>query len=175
MESKDFQFIDKATREIPEIMRPSLTYWQDAWRRLKNHKMAMSGLVGVIFIICFAVFGPMLVKNSYSDQNLDYSNLPPRLDIYQLNENYFVFLTNDYKVLRVSKNGEILSRLEKVKTDPIKKLYTYQDENETVVLDFSYNLLADKMNSPFDFSFKYKGEEITESYKKVFNKTYIFG
>ena len=135
----------------------------------------MVGLVGVICILCFAIFGPMMVSKTYSDQNLDYSNLPPRMEIYQLDEDYFVFLTNDYKLLRVSGSGEILTRLERVKTDPIKKLYTYQDEDLKVVLDFSYNLLPDKMNSPFDYSFLYKGEEITETYKMVFNRTYPFG
>ena len=93
MEATDFQFSDKTVKEIPEKMRPSLTYWQDAWRRLKKHRMAMVGLIGVISILCFAIFGPMMVSKTYSDQNLDYSNLPPRMEIYQLDEDYFVFLT----------------------------------------------------------------------------------
>jgi hypothetical protein len=33
MDSSQFQFVDKSVTDIPEKMRPSLTYWQDAWRR----------------------------------------------------------------------------------------------------------------------------------------------
>ncbi len=175
MNTDGFAFIDRKTTEIEEKMRPSLTYWQDAWRRLKKHKLAMGGLVGVILIFLFAIFGPMFTQKTYSDQNLDFTNLPPRFEIYQLDEDYFVYLTKDYKLLRTSENGEILSRLKRVKTDPVKKIYTYEDEILTVDLDFSYNLLPDKMNSPFDYAFLYNGKEITESYKKVFNRTYLFG
>ncbi|QEN08441.1 ABC transporter permease [Oceanispirochaeta crateris] len=175
MDSSQFEFVDKSVKDIPEKMRPSLTYWQDAWRRLKNHKMAMIGLFGVILIVSIAVFGPLFVKASYSDQNLDYANIPPRLDLYQLEDDFFVFLSSDYKLLRVSEKGEILGRLKRTKTDPIKKLYTYELGDIKVVLDFSYNLLKDKMGYPYDFSFLYGGEEITEPVKKVGNKTYPFG
>ncbi len=175
MDSSEFVFIDRNKTEIEEKMRPSLTYWQDAWRRLKNHKLAMAGLVGVTLIFLFAIFGPFFMSRTYSDQNLDFTNIPPRFDIYQLEEDYFIYLTKDYKLLRISEEGEILSRLERTKTDPVKKLYTYEDGDLKVVLDFSYNLLPDKMNSPFDYSFLYRGNEITGSYKRVFNRTYIFG
>jgi len=175
MDSRQFEFVDKSITEIPEKMRPSLTYWQDAWRRLKNHKMAMVGLFGVIIIVLIAVLGPMFVKASYSDQNLDYANIPPRMAIYQIEEGYYVYLSNDYKLLRISENGKILNRLERTKTDPVKKHYTYVDGDLSIVLDFSYNLLKDKMGYPYDYSFVYKGEEITAPAKKVFNRTYIFG
>lgn len=178
MDSTQFKFIDKSVTEIPEKMRPSLTYWQDAWRRLKNHKMAMMGLLGVTLIVLIAVFGPLFFDGTYSDQNLDYANVPPRMSIYQLEEGYNVFLTNDYKLLRISDKGEILGRLKKGKTDPVKKLYTYEDEEEgvKVVLDFSYNLLKDKMGYAYDYAFLYGDKDpITAPLKKVSNKTYPFG
>ena len=175
MDSTRFEFIDQEAMEQPEEMRPSLTYWQDAWRRLKNHKPAIVALVGVVLIVLFAVVGPLFVKASYSDQNVDFSNVPPRFEIYEIDDDFFVFLTKDYKLLQVSKKGEILSRLERIATDPVRKLYTYSDGERDVVLDFSYNLLPGKMDSPFDYSFKYRGREITEPLKKVLNRSYLFG
>ena len=175
MDTKRFNFVDQEAMEQPEEMRPSLTYWQDAWRRLKNHKPAIVALVGVVLIVLFAVVGPLFVKASYSDQNVDFSNVPPRLAIYDIDDGFYVFLTKDYKLLQVSKKGEILSRLERTATDPIKKLYTYSDGDREVILDFSYNLLPGKMNSPFDYSFKYDGREITKPLKKVLNRSYLFG
>jgi oligopeptide transport system permease protein len=175
MDATKFTPVDKSEILGTEPFRRSLTYWQDAWRRLKKHKPALAGLVGVIAILFFGVAGPWFSKFSYSDQIVDFANLPPRLSIYEITDDYYVFLTKDYKLIRVSERGEILSRLERIERDNVNKIYTYADDEVEVVLDFSYNLLPDKMNSPFDFAFLYNGEMITEPAKKVFNRTYPFG
>lgn len=67
-------------REKERITRPSMTYWEDVWRRLKKNKLAMFGLVmiGLIFII--AIVGPMFSKYTYSDQNLLRGNEGPSAD-----------------------------------------------------------------------------------------------
>ena len=57
--------------------RPITTYGQDAWRRLKENKLAMLGLYTVILIIIVAVVGPWISQTSYSDQNLLQTNKPP--------------------------------------------------------------------------------------------------
>ena len=46
-----FQKINKDTDSMEKIVRPSLTYWQDAWRRLKKNYLAMLGL---FFILAMA-------------------------------------------------------------------------------------------------------------------------
>ena len=175
MDAARFQFVDQNRLEEPEETRPSLTYWRDAWRRLKNRKPAIVALGGVILIVLFAVVGPLFIKASYSDQNLDYSNVPPMIAIYEIESGYYVYLTKDYKLLRISVKGTILARLKRTAQDPINKRYTYSDGEREVILDFSYNLLPGKMDSPFDYSFLYAGKEVTTPAKKVFNKTYPFG
>lgn len=175
MDSQAFQFVTKEESQDQEILRKSLTYWQDAWRRLKNHKLAMTGLVGVTIIILTAVFGPLFSPLSYSDQNLDFSNVPPRMDLYRIADGYYVFITRDYKLLRVSEEGALLSRLELVDKDVVNKVYTYQDGDLSVAMDFSYNLLPGK-EADYDLTFAVNGgEEITQPEKKVRNKTYPFG
>ncbi len=59
-----------------DIIRPSTTYWQDAWRRLKQNRLAMVGLTVVIIIILLAVVGPLISPYSYSDQ--DFTSLNER-------------------------------------------------------------------------------------------------
>jgi oligopeptide transport system permease protein len=175
MDSQAFQFVSKEESQDQEILRKSLTYWQDAWRRLKNHKLAMTGLVGVIFIILVAIFGPLFSPLSYSDQNLDFSNVPPRMEIYRVADDYHVFITRDYKLLRVSEEGKLLSRLKLVDKDIVNKIYTYEDGDLSVAMDFSYNLLPGK-DAEYDFTFAANGgEEITQPEKKVRNRTYPFG
>lgn len=175
MSSPDFSFVSREDRVDQEKLRKSLTYWQDVWRRLKSHRLAMIGLIGVLLILLAALFGPLFFRISYSDQNLDFSNVPPRLRIYRLAEEINVFLTRDYKLLRISDRGEILSRMPNINKDQIKKIYTYSDGTMEIVLDFSYNLLPGK-EAPYDYTFSLNGGgEISEAWKTVFNKTYPFG
>lgn len=56
---------------------PSLSFWQDAWRRLKQNKLAMAGLGAVILLILMAIVGPMINEYTYAQQNLAMKNLPP--------------------------------------------------------------------------------------------------
>lgn len=64
--------------EDEAIVRPSTTYWQDAWRRLKMNKGAMAGLVIVILMLIMAIVGPYLTTFTYDAQQLsvEYTNLP---------------------------------------------------------------------------------------------------
>ncbi|WP_083273470.1 ABC transporter permease [Geosporobacter ferrireducens] len=64
-------------REKEKIVRPSMTYWQDAWRRLKKDPMAMWGLITILIIIAMAIVGPMMSSITYSDQDLTNINEGP--------------------------------------------------------------------------------------------------
>jgi oligopeptide transport system permease protein len=69
--------VDEASSEA--INRPSITYWQDAWRRLKKNKVAMIGLVLLSIFTIMAVVGPLMTKYTYNQNNLDLINqLPTR-------------------------------------------------------------------------------------------------
>ncbi len=175
MDATAFEPVSRTEQAEQEQLRQSLTYWQDVWRRLKKHKPAMGGLAGVILIVLAAIFGPLFSRFSYSDQDIDFSNVPPRMKIYKLADNFNVFLTRDYKLLKVSDKGLLLARLELTEKDVINKVYTYTDGTDKVVLDFSYNLLPGK-TADYDFTFSFNGSpEVTEPWKRVSNKTYPFG
>ncbi len=64
------------------IVRPSLGYWQDVWRRLKKNRMAMVGLYVIIFMVVIAIVGPWLSPYSYSDQDLNKCNQPPSREFW---------------------------------------------------------------------------------------------
>jgi len=59
------------------IVRPSQTYWQDAWRRLKQNKMAMAGLIVLLILSALAIFAPMFSSYAYDAQNLKVVNVKP--------------------------------------------------------------------------------------------------
>jgi len=66
---KDFTKVPKDIEAGSRITRPSLTYWQDAWRRLKINKIAMASLVLIIFVILVGAIGPIIFPN-YNNQDL---------------------------------------------------------------------------------------------------------
>jgi oligopeptide transport system permease protein len=62
------------------IVRPSLTYWQDAWRRLKKNRLAMAGLTILCVLTILAIFAPLFSSYDYETQNLDLINDKPSWD-----------------------------------------------------------------------------------------------
>ncbi|MBC7087800.1 MAG: ABC transporter permease [Tissierellales bacterium] len=70
------EMFERATEEqqnAEKIRRPSIKYWPDVWRRLKQNKLAMVGLTLIILITLMAIIGPMISGYTYFQQ--DYSNI----------------------------------------------------------------------------------------------------
>ena len=72
-----FQPLETQTHTDDEIVRPSITYWQDAWRRLKTNKPAMISLAVIIIIILSAIFVPLVWPYDYSTQIRSHENQGP--------------------------------------------------------------------------------------------------
>jgi oligopeptide transport system permease protein len=66
------------------IAAPSLTYWQDMRQRLWRNKLAMTGLVFIVLLSLAAAFGPLVYRHNYSDQNLQFANIPPAFRTYSV-------------------------------------------------------------------------------------------
>jgi len=64
-----------------DMKTPSMSYWQDAWRRLKQNKYALLSLGIIVGIILAAIIGPFFSAYSYSWQELDSINHSPSWDI----------------------------------------------------------------------------------------------
>lgn len=76
--SKDlFEKVPQSEKVLNEIVRPSETYWQDSWRRLKEDKLAMLGLVIAIAVTIIAFVGPLFSHNTYYVQNFKIANQRP--------------------------------------------------------------------------------------------------
>ena len=57
--------------------RKSVSYWADAWRRLRKNKVAMVALVIIVLLALFAFVGPMLVPYSYDQVIPGANNIHP--------------------------------------------------------------------------------------------------
>lgn len=59
------------------IVRPQLTFWQEAWLRLRSNKLALAGLVIIILLVAMAFVGPAISGHEYSKQSILSKNKPP--------------------------------------------------------------------------------------------------
>ena len=57
--------------------RKSVSYWADAWRRLRKNKVAMVALVVIVLLALFAFVGPMIVPYSYDEVIPGANNIHP--------------------------------------------------------------------------------------------------
>ena len=64
-------------QQSEKLMRPSISYWQDAIRRLKKNKVAMASLYLLIFIILMCIFAPYIYPHPYNEQNIEITNQGP--------------------------------------------------------------------------------------------------
>ena len=74
-----FEVIPKDQKKLNEIVRPSMSYWQDVWRRLRKNKLAMFGLIVVALMTVIAIIGPMLSRYNYYSQDFSIANQGPSM------------------------------------------------------------------------------------------------
>ena len=79
LEDELFEKVSKEEKKRNEFLQPSLTYWQDVWQRLKRDRMAVAGLIIIVIIALFAIFGPFISPYEYDEQDFDISNQFPTL------------------------------------------------------------------------------------------------
>ena len=68
--------------EMEKITTPSLSFWQDAWRRLRQNKIAMLGIWAMVILIVFSILAP---SSFFAFKNSDgtpfrYDSAPRLLD-----------------------------------------------------------------------------------------------
>lgn len=65
LRKEKFKIIGYSNSEGETIVRPNITYWQDAWRRLKQNKIAILSLIILSIIAILCVIGPYLTPYKY--------------------------------------------------------------------------------------------------------------
>lgn len=59
------------------IARPSLSYWQDAWRRFKRNRRALASLAILVLLALFTLAGPLVWRLDPAQQNLAQASQAP--------------------------------------------------------------------------------------------------
>jgi oligopeptide transport system permease protein len=74
-----FTPVQEGERISAGIVRPSVTYWQDAWRRFRRNKPALIAAAILLIIILGAIFIPFFYPYTYDQQIRTARNLAPNL------------------------------------------------------------------------------------------------
>ena len=61
----------KDAKRMESISRPSLSFWQDAWRRLKKNRSAIVGLIIIVLYAVLAIIAPMFSKYTFSEMDIE--------------------------------------------------------------------------------------------------------
>lgn len=69
----------KNIEKMESISRPSLSFWSDAWRRLRKNRAAFIGLCIIVLYALLAIFAPMLSRYSFSSMDTDFIHAGPSL------------------------------------------------------------------------------------------------
>ncbi|HPI40745.1 MAG TPA: ABC transporter permease [Pseudobdellovibrionaceae bacterium] len=72
----DFNLVQKKS-VVHQLSRPSLSFWQDAWGRLKKNKKSIFSFYIILFLLFFTIVGPFLWTVDPSRQNLSYISQGP--------------------------------------------------------------------------------------------------
>lgn len=79
MTPADFEPLVKA-QQPDLIVRPSLSYWQDTWQRLKRNRRAIYSLYLIIGLLSFSYVLPLFVSFDIAEQDLTQISQPPGLE-----------------------------------------------------------------------------------------------
>ncbi|MDR1893951.1 MAG: ABC transporter permease [Spirochaetales bacterium] len=130
------------TGDSPEA---GASFFQNALYRYSRRPAAVVSFFAAAFLILIAVFGPLVYRRSYSEQNLNHINTPPFLRVYPVSGEFF-YLSSNLKLIGVSPRGELLAPLERLGDDQSAKRITYRAGGRNYFIDYSHNppFLADE-------------------------------
>lgn len=74
---EQFEVIGPNLQGAEKISRKSLTYWEDAWRRLKENRLAIISIIFIAFIVLSCILFPVMSRYEYDEQRLSQINQGP--------------------------------------------------------------------------------------------------
>lgn len=72
-----FKIIGFSQEDANRIDRPTISYWQDAWRRLKKNPVAMASMIVLGLLVIMVIVGPVMRGYDYETMNVAEKNLGP--------------------------------------------------------------------------------------------------
>ncbi|PSL28398.1 oligopeptide transport system permease protein [Planomicrobium soli] len=78
-----FERITVSAEQAERISKPSVSFWQDAWYRLRKNKGALVSLVLFALILFMSFLGPVISPYEPNAQTITHANLPPKIPVIE--------------------------------------------------------------------------------------------
>ncbi|MER2260658.1 MAG: oligopeptide ABC transporter permease [Psychrobacillus sp.] len=74
-----FDRIQVDSSQAERITKPSVSFWKDAWYRIRKNKAAIVSVFILVFIIFMSLIGPYIGPHDAETQTITHANLPPKV------------------------------------------------------------------------------------------------
>lgn len=165
MENK-WEMLESSNEEREKIWRLNRTFAGDVWFRFRRKPTAIAGFVIILLLLFFALAGPTFTDYSYSAQNLEVVNIPPRMTVYDAPDGSgYLYITQALKVVWVNRDGTLGSQLKKVREDSEHSMTIYDCKGTEVGLYYGFKPYV--MVDP--------ETRVIFSSQKIWNQSYVLG
>lgn len=81
--TESFKRITIDSSQAEKISKPSMSFWQDAWLRIRKNKAAIVSMVILFLILVMALIGPYIGPHDAETQTITHANLPPKIQGFE--------------------------------------------------------------------------------------------
>ena len=130
-----WELLEATNEDREKIWAKNRTFAGDVWFRFRHKPTAIAGFVIIVLLLVFALAGPYFTRYSYSVQNLEVVNIPPRMKVYETpDHSAYLYITQALKVLRVEKDGTLGSQLKKVRDESDRMMTIFDCDGTEIAL-----------------------------------------
>lgn len=161
-----WDMLESSNEDREKIWTKNRTFAGDVWFRFRHKPTSIAGFVIILLLILFAAFGPLFTKYSYSVQDLEVVNIPPRMKGYETPDNTgYLYITQAMKVLQVNSDGTLGIQLKKVREESERMMTIFDCNGTEVALYYGQKpyVIANPENNTIYRS------------KNIWNKSYLLG
>ena len=165
MENK-WELLESSNEDREKIWTKNRTFAGDVWFRFRHKPTAIAGLILILALLIFAFIGPFFTDYSYSKQDLDLVNIPPRMTVYVTKDNSgYLYITQSLKVVWVNPDGTLGRQLTKLREESGSSMIIFDCNGEEVGHFYGIKpyLIADPAT------------HVIYETAKVWNRSYILG
>lgn len=161
-----WELLEATNEEREKIWSKNRTFAGDVWFRFRHKPTAIAGFVIIVLLLLFALAGPYFTQYSYSVQNLEVVNIPPRMRVYETpSRSGYLYITQALKVLQVEKDGTLGSQLKKVRDESDRMMTIFACDGTEIALYYGqkpYVIADPETNTIYPSA-------------KIWNRSYILG
>lgn len=165
MENK-WELLESSNEDREKIWTKNRTFAGDVWFRFRHKPTAIAGLILILALLVFAFIGPFFTDYSYSKQDLDLVNIPPRMTVYVTkDQSGYLYITQSLKVVWVNQDGTLGRQLTKLREESGSSMIIFDCNGEEIGLFYGIKpyLIADPET------------HVIYDTAQVWNRSYILG